>query len=88
MSYCTFIASDSPLREVIQQKAYPLTINFDEGTVYDGGEDDSFGLYAFKDVQRYTDKNMGYFWNGTIIQTGGRRKYWNILKRPWIMTPQ
>lgn len=59
MSYCTFIASDSSLREVIQQKAYPLTINLDEGTVYDGNADDNFGLHAFKDVQSYTDKKYG-----------------------------
>lgn len=59
MSICTFIASDSPLREVAPHKVYPLTINLDEGVVYDGGADDNFWLHAFKDVQSYTDKKYG-----------------------------
>lgn len=59
MSYCTFIASDSPLREAAPQKAYPLVINLDEGTVFDGGADDNFYLHAFRTVPSCTDKKYG-----------------------------
>ena len=48
MSLCTFIASDRPLREVAPQKEYPLVVNVDEGTVYDGGADDNFFPAYFK----------------------------------------
>ena len=61
MSVCTFIASDRPLREAAPQKGYPLIINIDEGTVYDGGTDDNFYLHIFKDVQSYTDKKYGVY---------------------------
>ena len=50
MSVCTFIASDSPLREAMPQKEYPPAINIDEGTVYDGGADENFYLRDFKIV--------------------------------------
>lgn len=59
MSVCTFIASDYPLPEVMPQKEYPLMINVDKGTIYDGGADDNFCLLPFVDVQRYTDKKYG-----------------------------
>lgn len=59
MSVCTFIASDRPLREAAPKKEYPLIINIDEDTVYDGGADDNFYLRDFKDVQCYTDKKYG-----------------------------
>lgn len=59
MSICTFIASNSPLHEVAPQKEYPLVINIDEGTIYDGNADDNFSLHTFKDVQSYTEKKYG-----------------------------
>ena len=67
MSVCTFIASNSPLPKVMPQKEYPLVINADEGTIYDGGTDDNFCLLPFADVQRYTDKKHGVYleWNYT-----------------------
>lgn len=67
MSICTFIASDRPLPKVVPQKEYPLAINVDEGTVYDGGADDNFYLFPFGDVQSYTDKKYGVCleWNYT-----------------------
>lgn len=61
LSICTFIASNGPLCEVTPQKEYPLVINIDEGTIYDGGADDNFSLYAFKDVQMYTGKKYGVY---------------------------
>jgi hypothetical protein len=41
MSVCTFIASDSPLREISPSKEYPLEINLDTGTINDGNADDT-----------------------------------------------
>lgn len=73
MSICTFIASDRPLREVAPQNEYPLVINLDEDTIYDGGADGNFSLHTFDDVQKYTDKKYGVYleWN---YYTDGRAK--------------
>jgi len=67
MSVCTFIASDSPLREVSPEKEYPLEINLDNGTINDGGADDNFYLLTFENVRDYTDKTYGVYleWNYT-----------------------
>lgn len=67
MSVCTFIASDSPLREVSPEKEYPLEINLDNGTINDGGADDNFYLLPFENVSDYTDKTYGVYleWNYT-----------------------
>ena len=59
MSVCTFIASDYPLPRVAPSQEYPLVINIDEGTIYDGGADDNFFLHTFEEVQSYTDKKYG-----------------------------
>lgn len=59
MSVCTFIAADYPLDEVRPPKDYPLEINIDKGTVYDGGADDNFSLLKFIEVFDYTDKKHG-----------------------------
>ncbi|MBE6037594.1 MAG: hypothetical protein E7218_00090 [Anaerofustis stercorihominis] len=59
MSVCTFIASDHPLPEIAPSQDYPLEINIDTGTIYDGGADDNFFLHIFNDVQSYTDKKYG-----------------------------
>ena len=56
MSVCTFIASDFPLAEAEPMQEYPLVINIDEGTVYDGGADDNYFLRTFSDAGDYTDK--------------------------------
>lgn len=61
MSVCTFIASDSPLREVAPEKEYPLEINLDDGTIYDGGADDNYFLLPFNDLLDYTDKKYGVY---------------------------
>ena len=67
MSVCTFIASDCPLKEVAPMKDYPLEINIDNGTIYDGGADDNYFLLPFSDVSDYTNKKYaGYLeWNYT-----------------------
>ena len=59
MSVCTFIAADCPLKEAAPEKEYPLHINIDEGTIEDGGADDNYFLYTFRDVSSYTDKKYG-----------------------------
>jgi len=67
MSACTFIAADIPLSEVKPSQEYPLEINIDNGTIWDGGADDNYYLYPFLDVQGYTDKRFGVYleWNYT-----------------------
>ena len=59
MSVCTFIASDVPLPEFEPSIEYPLEINIDSGTIYDGGADDNYFLNIFEDVSFYTDKKYG-----------------------------
>jgi len=59
MSVCTFLASDHPLPPAEPSQDYPLEINIDAGTIYDGGTDDNFFLLPFPDVQTYTQKPYG-----------------------------
>jgi len=59
MSVCTFIAADFHMDEMRPSKNYPLEINLDEGTIYDGDADDNFYLYKYKELSDYTDKNYG-----------------------------
>ncbi len=61
MSACTFIASNCPLTEVAPKQEYPLEINIDTGTIYDGGADDNYFLLPFRDVSDYTDKKYGVY---------------------------
>lgn len=67
MSVCVFLASDCLLKQFSPPKEYPLVIDADSGTIYDGGADDNFYLYNFDDVKSYTDKNFGVSleWNYT-----------------------
>lgn len=61
MSVCTFIAADTPLQEVAPSKDYPVHIDIDNGIIDDGGADDNFFLFSFRDVQDYTDKKYGVY---------------------------
>ncbi len=61
MSVCTFIASDYPLREAVPEQKYPIEINIDTGTIYDGGMDDNYFLFSFPDVSDYTNKKYGVY---------------------------
>ena len=72
MSVCKFIASDVPLIEFAPTQDYPLHIDVDNGTIYDGGADDNYFLIPFANVMDYTDKNYGVSleWN----YTDGRAK--------------
>ena len=42
MSVCTFLAADVPLPTHAPSQAYPLCIDVEHETVYDGGADDNF----------------------------------------------
>lgn len=72
MSVCTFIASDFPLKSYAPSNNYPLEINIDNGTTYDGGSDDNYFLNTFININDYTDKKYGVCleWN----YTDGRAK--------------
>ncbi|MGI5912878.1 MAG: hypothetical protein ACOX6E_09950 [Syntrophomonadaceae bacterium] len=61
MSVCTFIAANCPLDEVKPSKEYPLMINVDTRSVFDGDADDKFSLYEFMEVTDYTDKTYGVY---------------------------
>lgn len=60
MSACTFIASNASLPTVKPSKEYPLFIDLDHNTVWDGDADDNYFLVPFKepafDFSHYTDK--------------------------------
>lgn len=59
MSVCTFIASDSPLAAFSPSQDYPIRIDVDNSTIYDGGADDNYFLNTFLDVEDYTDRRYG-----------------------------
>ena len=61
MSVCRFIASDMPLTEFSPSQDYPVEIDVDKGTIYDGGADDNYFLITFSSVKDYTDKNYGVY---------------------------
>ncbi len=56
MSVCTFLAADIPLVTAAPSRDYPLHIDLDTGTVYDGGADDNYFLLPFPEVHTYTGK--------------------------------
>lgn len=72
MSVCKFIAADIPLAEFAPSQDYPLHINIDNGTIYDGSADDNYFLTFFATPEDYTDKNyaVSLEWN----YTDGRAK--------------
>ena len=76
MSVCTFIASDAPLAEAAPVQDYPVEMNIDDGTIYDGGADDNYFLYFFQDVQNYTGRKNGVYLEW--YYTEGRAK--NIIE--------
>lgn len=61
MSHCVFIAADTPLPEVTPSQEYPLEINLDTGTIFDGGADDNYFLLAFDEVDLYCEKEYGVY---------------------------
>lgn len=67
MSVCLLIASDMPLAEFAPPRDYPLHMDVDCGTIYDGGADDNYFLNIFADAADYTDKKyaVSLEWNYT-----------------------
>lgn len=61
MSVHTFIAANCPLDEVRPSVEYPVEINVDTRTIFDGDADDNFYLYNFKEVTDYADKEYGVY---------------------------
>jgi len=80
MSVCTFIASDLPLTEVEPLQDYPLEINIDKGTIYDGDAGDNYFLNTFTNVGDYTHKKYGVCleWNYT---EGRAKQIINYIKK-------
>ena len=61
MSHCIFIAADTPLPEVTPSQEYPLEIDLDTGTIFDGGADDNYFLLPFGEVDLYCEKEYGVY---------------------------
>ena len=61
MSNCIFIAADTPLPEVTPSQEYPLEVNLDTGTIFDGGADDNYCLLPFDEVDLYCEKKYGAY---------------------------
>ena len=59
MSNCIFIAADIPFPEAAPSREYPLEINLDTGTFFDGGADDNVFLLPFDEVDLYCGKEYG-----------------------------
>ncbi len=59
MSQCIFIAADTPLLAVTPSQEYPLHIDLDTGTVSDNGAEDHYFLFAFDEVDIYSEKKYG-----------------------------
>ena len=79
MSVCTFIASDYPLHEVSPHKDYPLHVDIDKGTIYDGDADDNFFLHSFESVKSYTDKEYGVSLEWAYYTEGRARLILNYI---------
>lgn len=61
MSNCIFIAADTPLPEVTPSQEYPLEVNLDTGTIFDGGADDNYCLLPFDEMDLYCEKKYGAY---------------------------
>ncbi len=96
MSVCTFIASDASLPEFKPSQQYPLHIDLDEGTIYDGDADDNYFLQTFVSVVDYTKKKhaVSLEWNYTdgramqliayiksALQQSDTVEFWHV----WLM---
>ena len=53
VSNYVFIAADCPLPEVTPPQEYPLQINLDTGTIFNGRTDDNYCLLPFEEVDLY-----------------------------------
>lgn len=80
MSICTFFAADCPLPEVAPTKEYPLHIDIDNSTIFDGDADDNFFLHTFEEVRTYTDKEHGVCLEWAYYTDGRASKILDYIK--------
>ena len=80
MSVCTFFASDYPMPEAAPHEDYPLQVDIDKGTIYDGDADDNFFLRSFESVRSYTDKNYGVSLEWTYYTEGRAKLILNYIR--------
>lgn len=66
MSVCTFIASDYPLTEIEPSQDYPLDIHIDDGTVHDGGADETIACTPLQMLRTIPKRETLSIWNGII----------------------
>lgn len=59
MSVCTFLAADYALPEIYSSDDYPVEIDLNRGTIYDGGAEDNFSLLRFEDTDLYSSLKYG-----------------------------
>lgn len=79
MSVCIFLASDCNMPEVAPPKEYPVHIDVDNGTMYDGDADDNFYLRNFENVADYTEKKYGVCLEWVYYTKGRAEKILNYI---------
>lgn len=86
MSTCIFMAADSPLPEVRPSKEYPLHINVDTGTIFDGGADDNYSLLTFNEVDLYCQKKYGVYLELPQFTEGRVRQIMDYIRAVLLQT--
>lgn len=86
MSTCIFMAADSPLPEVRPSKEYPLHINVDTGTIFDGGADDNYSLLTFDEVDLYCKKKYGVYLELPQFTEGRVRQIMDYIRAALLQT--
>ena len=86
MSTCIFMAADSPLPEVRPSKEYPLHINVDTGTIFDGGADDNYSLLTFDEVDLYCKKKYGVYLELPQVTEGRVRQIMDYIRAALLQT--
>lgn len=86
MSTCIFMAADSPLPEARPSKEYPLHINVDTGTIFDGGADDNYSLLTFDEVDLYCKKKYGVYLELPQFTEGRVRQIMDYIRAALLQT--
>lgn len=80
MSVCLFLASDVQMPEIIPPQEYPVHVDIDKGTIFDGGADDNFSLRCFASVADYTEKVYGVCLEWVYYTDGRANKLIDYIK--------
>jgi hypothetical protein len=81
LSVLKIIAANSPLPDIAPEKEYPLEINLDKGTAFDGDADDNFFLSPFIDqVEHFTSKKYTSTLDWVYYTDGRARNVISIIK--------